>query len=194
MLLWRVTEKATMTNDESLKRLRRYITEKAILTCNWKDYSDVSLKMIRWRVTGQWKGHIDMSLKMLPWHVTKRLLWRVTEKVTLTCHWTGYGNEWRITEKATPTCHWKATLACHWKGYGNEWQVTKKATPIRHWKGYPDMQLKKLIRRVTEKATVMSNRSLKRLHWHIFTRLQIKIILTTGAYKSTSSEKKHAHT
>jgi hypothetical protein len=162
-----------------------------------------------------------MSLKMLPWHVTKRLLWRVTEKVTLTCHWKGYGNEWRITEKATPTCHWKATLACHWKGYGNEWritekatptchwkatlachwkgygdewQVTKKATPIHHWKGYPDMQLKKLIRRVTEKATVMSNRSLKRLHWHVFTGLQIKIILTTGAYKSTSSEKKHAHT
>jgi hypothetical protein len=54
-------------SDRSLKMLSWHVTEKATLTCNGKGYSDVSLKSLRWWVTGHSKGSIDMFLLNYEW-------------------------------------------------------------------------------------------------------------------------------
>jgi hypothetical protein len=132
-LVWHLTERATMTGDGWLKRLRWRamgdckdyssmslkrlfcgVTKKVILTCHWKGYND------RWHVTekatmtGDWKCYSNMSLK--------RLFWGVTEKTILACHWKGYNGRWHVTEKTMMTDDWKGysevTLKMLW------WYVT----------------------------------------------------------------------
>jgi hypothetical protein len=75
---------------------------KSTLTCHWNVYSNMSLKKLWWWVTGHWKGYPDMSLK--------RLLWRITEKSTLMCHWKDFGDEWWVTKKGSLDTSLKSVL------------------------------------------------------------------------------------
>jgi hypothetical protein len=86
-LLWRVTEKATLMSDRSLERLYRLITE-SLLWCVTKKatvMSDGSLKRLRWQVMCQWKGYQICHWKGYPNMSLKRLIWLVTEKAPSTC-------------------------------------------------------------------------------------------------------------
>jgi hypothetical protein len=75
---------------------------KSTLTCHWNVYSNMSLKKLWWWVTGHWKGYPDMSLK--------RLLWCITEKSTLMCHWKDFGDEWWVTKKDSLDTSLKSVL------------------------------------------------------------------------------------
>jgi hypothetical protein len=94
-LPWRLTEKATLMTDGSLKRLLKMllwcVTEKATVA------SDGSLKRLRWRVTGLSKGYPDVCFKLYSDVTLKRL-------------------PQHVTEKAIPTCHWKSYTVINWKG------------------------------------------------------------------------------
>jgi hypothetical protein len=109
--------------------------------CHLKCYSNVSLKMLSWRVTQKATLTSDRKGYRDGWRVTENgtlmCHWKVyyvgcqiTEKATMTCHWKCYGDKWWVTEKATLTCDLNSTLTCHWKSYGDEWWVTEKAIPI----------------------------------------------------------------
>jgi hypothetical protein len=76
--LWCVTEKATMMDDGSLKRLLWRVTEKA------KKMGDGSLKMLLYHITEKTTLTSVMSLKRLPDISLKKLPRYITVKATMT--------------------------------------------------------------------------------------------------------------
>jgi hypothetical protein len=112
-LMWDVPEKATMTLTGKTTQTCHWkgyddmwhITKKLWLRVayhwkgyndvNWIEYSDVSLKMLWWRMTCHWKDYSNMSLKRLPWRELKSL--------HVTYHLKSYDDGWHITENAIMT-------------------------------------------------------------------------------------------